>query len=582
MQMCGPSAEFDWIEEWPPDGTGYYRSDYVSSGPHAPLWTVLQRTRGVQKWAAIRQVLAGMYPDIAKDELAWLDRDGTLHAMTMPIHKDDRKPFVWSSGSEAKKAAEKKEKGVFTLAGWRQADFRRRKGSRSTRAGPPMAGSQGNPGLKLVWERGGGGFWYYSNPVTTSEGVVYWKVFRSRNGNWMVTRRWGHPGWAAWLDRDGTLVDEVKDVWKTSREAKEAAERKERGVLTLSGWREADFGTKGSRNKLADPGPSLLGQDMKAAFDWRAGPLLSVSEVDWGFYSDWRFQPRDRSSFEWHLWHRSDGGPYIALRIQMNEPGHGGRYFAWWLDREGQFRPVVLYGSQKRIKDAHPPDEAFVWKDQHEAMEAADLREGGRLTLAGWREAIFPLRRNMGSRTKRKVPLYHATSWDRVARIARTGLVPRVGDGVFKHGGYDSHSRGRLFVSEGLDAAREWLGKIGDMLEHDFSDDQKPDRLVPVLLRIDRPPRGLRVDPEGTRDVLGGRSFYLTQTIEPARLSFWDPREGAWRPIREWLASPPSAMLGIREVEHYDRAGDVVGEHDRWVARGFFPFGPYEPGGFKP
>jgi hypothetical protein len=41
-------------------------------------------------------------------------------------------------------------------------------------------------------------------------------------------------------------------------------------------------------------------------------------------------------------------------------------------------------------------------------------------------------------------------------------------------------------------------------------------------------------------------------------------------------------MLGIREVEHYDRAGDVVGEHDRWVARGFFPFGPYESGGFKP
>ncbi len=414
MRMRGPAVDLYWYEEEMPDGTRYSRSDsfLTSDDPDDPvaLWTVLQRGLGIQKFAAIRQVLAGRYPDIARDELAWLGRDGTLHPMTMPISRDDRKPFVWSSMSEAKRAAEKKEKGVLTLAGWREADFSKKKRRKGSRIGPPLAGSQGNAGLKIVWDRGEGGFWYYSSSVTTSEGVVYWKVNKFKDGGWVAMRTWGRPGRFAWLGRDGVLRDSMASVgvWKTSREAKEAAQKKERGVLTLAGWREADFGPgKPKRTKVydssarrgsgaaADPQPSLLGETMKAPFGWTVGPLSSVKK-DWGWYSDWRYNPLDRSSFEW-LVYKPLLGDYVALRTQMDGPHGGrGRYSAWWLDRNGRFHTALAHGSQKRLRDLLLPDEAFVWKDQHEAMEAAGLREGGQLTLAGWRQAVFPLR---GSRT---------------------------------------------------------------------------------------------------------------------------------------------------------------------------------------
>lgn len=182
--------------------------------------------------------------------------------------------------------------------------------------------------------------------------------------------------------------------------------------------------------------------------------------------------------------------------------------------------------------------------------------------------------------------LFHTTSYAAAEQIVDEGLVPRAGAGVFRHGGYDRHSQGKIFAADG-DSALEWFGKVGDQLEHYAPDDGEIDEraaaIVPVMLRIDlNQVEEAPIDDDlGSRDVRSGGSYYFTSDIEPDAVEYWHPTKKRWTPIAEGL---PDARLGISEIEYYDEDGDVADEDD-WdgdTPPGLTAFGPYDDGGFKP
>ena len=181
---------------------------------------------------------------------------------------------------------------------------------------------------------------------------------------------------------------------------------------------------------------------------------------------------------------------------------------------------------------------------------------------------------------------YHTTSFASVDSIAANGLRPRRGAGVYSHGGYGEHSQGKVFLAGDKDAALAWYGKIQDMLWHEHSDDEEPDELVPVMLRIDLSLTTLQeeVDPLGDRDVPG--SYFVADVIPPDAIEFFDPSTKEWTPIEDWSAD---AYDGVESIEYFNDDGDVVDEDDTdeygeqaWTARGFTVYGPYDNGGFKP
>ena len=181
---------------------------------------------------------------------------------------------------------------------------------------------------------------------------------------------------------------------------------------------------------------------------------------------------------------------------------------------------------------------------------------------------------------------YHTTSFAFVDSIAASGLRPRRGAGVYSHGGYGEHSQGKVFLAGNKDAALAWYGKIQDMLWHEHSDDEEPDNLVPVMLRIALSGTTLQeeVDPLGDRDVPG--SYFVDDVIPPDAIEFFDPSTKEWTPLEDWSAD---AYDGVESIEYFNDEGDVVDEDDTdeygeqaWTSRGFTVYGPYDDGGFKP
>jgi len=182
--------------------------------------------------------------------------------------------------------------------------------------------------------------------------------------------------------------------------------------------------------------------------------------------------------------------------------------------------------------------------------------------------------------------LFHTTTYSAAEQIADDGLVPRAGHGVFRHGGYDLHSMGKIFASEG-GGALEWFGKVQDQLEHHDSEssdlDERIAANVPVMLRIDLDAveEVPTLDELGSRDVRGGLSYFFVEAIEPDAIEFWHPRKQEWISMDEAL---PDARLGVKDIEYYDDDGDPIDEDD-WDGEsppGIETFGPYENGGFKP
>lgn len=178
-------------------------------------------------------------------------------------------------------------------------------------------------------------------------------------------------------------------------------------------------------------------------------------------------------------------------------------------------------------------------------------------------------------------PYYHTTLFRNLPSIADEGLRPRAGGGLFQHGGYAEHSQGRVFACE-AGAALEWYGKVEDMAEYHYGDDGDPELLVPVMLRLNLEGFKVHRDEVGSGDAWG-ESVYVTETVPPERIEFWDPGAEGWLPIEDYDRADVQA--GVKRAEHYDADGDLVDPSEWDESEGtvaFTVYGPYDRGGFKP
>lgn len=169
-----------------------------------------------------------------------------------------------------------------------------------------------------------------------------------------------------------------------------------------------------------------------------------------------------------------------------------------------------------------------------------------------------------GSRNDCSGPFFHTTTWDRLQSIAEGGL--EVGYGSRFGGWYQGHSRGRIFVGQGAWEAGEWFDKVSSIVEHN-TEVKEPDdlpRAVAVMLRLDLDGLELHEDQAAKYDSFTGLhcSFYVTETIEPERIWFYDGTR--WRPIDEWDTSDPMTAFRQWEFDSDDEL-DAYGERQEWI-----------------
>lgn len=159
-----------------------------------------------------------------------------------------------------------------------------------------------------------------------------------------------------------------------------------------------------------------------------------------------------------------------------------------------------------------------------------------------------------------KPALFHATPAFALTKIKREGLKPRRGEGLYKHGGYDWHSQGKLFFADNFSAAQQWEHKVEMQLHNQYD---APSKHKTALLRVKQ--RETELDPIGDRDVRGSR--FTTERIPPSDIEFYDVTEERWRPIKEYrrgrAGSPSSAEEAHEGIEGlrglgYRRAGRVT------------------------
>lgn len=204
------------------------------------------------------------------------------------------------------------------------------------------------------------------------------------------------------------------------------------------------------------------------------------------------------------------------------------------LDEEG-----ALWTDESRAELWRPnyranPDDARI-----EALHRQYKRAAGGGEKSNMRYALSTLERNFGvvvppslyphepAKPVLKPALFHSAPAFSIAKIKREGLKPRRGEGLFKHGGYDTHSQGKLFLSDNFSAAREWQHKVETQL---FDQYDQPSKHEAVMLRVRT--RETEVDPVGDRDVRGSR--YLTASVPPSDLEFFDKSQERWRPLKEY------------------------------------------------
>ncbi len=341
----------------------------------------------------------------------------------------------------------------------------------------------------------------------------------------------------------------------------------------------------GSKLALGAVGALALVGLAKRGSASRAGPRLvrevprAKVEAHWlELRREGKHKGYPQESFRWKhdRWVEVEVPLELVDAVDCNDRARVGRYS----DRAGTLPPgLALYGKHGAKRGAFQVHLV----DGNHRFNAARLR--GEPTFLvympeeDWRRFLIVAQRHGSAVKKRLSDLYHTTSHDSMTTIARYGLSPDLGGHLFSHGGMGGSSRGKVFVSEGQDAALEWFGKIDDMLAH-RADDDDPGKIVPVMLRLARRPTDLKLDKRGSDDVISGRSLFTRKTVHPEDLLFWHPIRKTWVPVEDW--DHPDPMLGISEVEHYDDDGDVVEEDESWTSRGFYTIDPYDDGGFKP
>lgn len=123
--------------------------------------------------------------------------------------------------------------------------------------------------------------------------------------------------------------------------------------------------------------------------------------------------------------------------------------------------------------------------------------------------------------------LYHVTYAANLPGIAAHGLIP--GERSNYSGGYDGHSKGRIFLTE-EDGVRYWYQRMVDLAEHN-SDNPLEDLLVPIVLAVDTEdpsfyPDGLPIEEDkvGTRDALA-QAWFTRTPVDTSAIYLWDGEE---------------------------------------------------------
>lgn len=95
--------------------------------------------------------------------------------------------------------------------------------------------------------------------------------------------------------------------------------------------------------------------------------------------------------------------------------------------------------------------------------------------------------------------LYHVTSKPAAQKIMKEGLLPRGGRGMFDHGGYAEHSKGRAFLTD-RDGVPFWSDKIEQQLFDKY--DNPPPVVVLKIPKKDLEAQGIKAiaDEIGTKD----------------------------------------------------------------------------------
>jgi len=127
--------------------------------------------------------------------------------------------------------------------------------------------------------------------------------------------------------------------------------------------------------------------------------------------------------------------------------------------------------------------------------------------------------------------LYHATHLGKLGAITQDGLQPSGGSQF--SGGYDAHSRGRVFVTN-YAGLPYWFNRMQDIAEYnsDFKTEDDVKEWTPIALRISTDNTiPYYDDAAGNRDNRVGSAYYTTQTIDPEWIEVWDGT--AWVAIED-------------------------------------------------
>ena len=123
--------------------------------------------------------------------------------------------------------------------------------------------------------------------------------------------------------------------------------------------------------------------------------------------------------------------------------------------------------------------------------------------------------------------LYHITYLFNLESIIEQGLLP--GSGQVFGGGYQEHSKGRVFLTE-EEGVKFWWNQYENQIIH-LTDD--PTGWIPIVMEIDldedyiklRRDKTLRIDIPGSQDS-GAIAYYTTKTISPDHIvAIWDSTE---------------------------------------------------------
>jgi hypothetical protein len=152
---------------------------------------------------------------------------------------------------------------------------------------------------------------------------------------------------------------------------------------------------------------------------------------------------------------------------------------------------------------------------------------------------------------------YHVTTYQNAKAIIRDGLVPDSG-GMFTHGVYAAHSRGRVFLTE-RDGVNFWRERVEAQLQHNFD---KPPAVA--VVRIPKSAvQNAQPDDIGTQDARAGAFFVEGVLKQDAPAT--DPK-GTFSPSTNTIALLAKADLSTfhHELGHFylEALADMAAQPD--------------------